>query len=207
MMVKQLRRDVTSEVCCPVCDNKQRETHLVEGDKFAWQCLHCQALIENGQLHLLQGNAKFSGRYGGNVCTGFGGIPGQIVYKTYEIIRKQPETKLVVVNNKWDFFKILDKWINEENFSSGLPEESGHFHKLMEIPIKRRVVWLFEHLGSRPSWQCLHLLRRSSTFNTPDHHAGKFYHQVVDALDYYEKHKKYYEGSEEYARNSLDREI
>lgn len=79
-------KKITFDVICPVCTNIQSETRP-EGDKYAWLCKRCEAVIEGNEPHILQEKARFIARVGGNVCTGFGGMRGQIFHKVYKRIR------------------------------------------------------------------------------------------------------------------------
>jgi hypothetical protein len=80
-----IRRNTSQTVNCPVCNHVQTEINLSPDDKFAWFCQGCHALIENDRPHLLQQIARFCfpRNGGGNVCTGFGGLPGEIRHKGY----------------------------------------------------------------------------------------------------------------------------
>lgn len=44
---------VNELVLCPVCLNIQLEKH-VSGDKFAWQCMDCENLIEDNEVMPIQ---------------------------------------------------------------------------------------------------------------------------------------------------------
>ena len=80
-----MNRNQSDVVLCPNCDHMQMEINLSQGDKFAWKCEQCEAIIEDGQLHPLQAQARFCWprRGGGNVCTGFGGQAGEVHHKVY----------------------------------------------------------------------------------------------------------------------------
>ena len=81
--VKTVNQNFTEEVRCPVCFNFQMETHA-PGDKFAYLCKNCNAVIEGvRQPHLLQRVARFIAKHGGNCCTGFGGLAGEISHKVW----------------------------------------------------------------------------------------------------------------------------
>jgi hypothetical protein len=80
----KLHRNHLEEVICPNCHHVQWEYNLTEGDKFAWLCKNCKAAVEGNQLHLLQEIASFTGKEGGNVCTGFGGRAGAIWHNIYK---------------------------------------------------------------------------------------------------------------------------
>jgi len=70
---------IETTVTCPRCQHKQIEKRAPD-DKFAWICKNCEAAIEGDKLHLLQEDAVFTGPRG-NVCTGFGGKPGQLYHE------------------------------------------------------------------------------------------------------------------------------
>lgn len=74
-------------VICPSCDHIQEEPNIAIGDKFAWQCRSCEGVFEGEKPHLLQKSARFCYPHngGGNVCTGFGGLAGEVHHK---IIKK-----------------------------------------------------------------------------------------------------------------------
>ncbi len=80
-----MNRNQEDVVMCPQCDHMQVEINLAEGDKFAWKCMRCEAIVEDGKLHALQAQARFCWprRGGGNVCTGFGGKAGEVHHKVY----------------------------------------------------------------------------------------------------------------------------
>lgn len=82
-----IRRNQEQTVNCPVCDHIQIEPNLAVGDKFAWQCKQCEAIIEGDKPHPLQHIARFCFPHGGggNVCTGFGGLAGEVFHKRYDI--------------------------------------------------------------------------------------------------------------------------
>ena len=69
-------------VTCPVCSNVQEE-RIMEGDKYAFLCKRCEAVIENGTTHKLQEVARYTADTGGNVCIGFGGIPHEVHHRKW----------------------------------------------------------------------------------------------------------------------------
>jgi hypothetical protein len=73
-----------TRVICPNCLNEQDETNHRVGDKFAWKCKKCEAIIEDGWFHKLQRLARYTAKVGGNVCTGFGGILGGVTHRKYD---------------------------------------------------------------------------------------------------------------------------
>jgi ribosomal protein S27E len=76
-------RKKTVEVICPNCLHTQVE-HDAPSDKFAWQCRSCLGVFEGDKPHALQKIARFIDYRRGNVCTGFGGLAGQV---HHEVVR------------------------------------------------------------------------------------------------------------------------
>jgi len=74
---------------CPGCHNKQEEM-IMKGDKFCYICKNCEGLVEGDGLHILQGNCRVIADHGGNVCTGFGGLLGEVHYRTKINNKKKP---------------------------------------------------------------------------------------------------------------------
>lgn len=70
------------KVVCPNCHQWQWKP-VAEGDKYAFQCDRCEGVFENGKPHLLQDIARYTSKIGGNVCTGFGGLPGEISHRKW----------------------------------------------------------------------------------------------------------------------------
>jgi hypothetical protein len=78
-------------VLCPECSAQQIEEIHNSEEKFGWNCEGCRAVLkyipEEGvsHRHLLanDNSTRFTSSQGGNVCTSFGGLPGEIRRKLY----------------------------------------------------------------------------------------------------------------------------
>jgi len=76
-------------VLCPECDDQQMEEVHDQKEKFGWHCDNCYAKLEYwpdeevSKRHLLANDpgTRFTTTKGGNVCTGFGGLPGELPRK------------------------------------------------------------------------------------------------------------------------------
>lgn len=68
-------------IICPECEYVEEIEDFK--DKLGWYCRKCHGAFEitsdgNIKKHMLHETARFTANSGGNVCTGMGGISGEL---------------------------------------------------------------------------------------------------------------------------------
>ena len=97
-------------------------------------------------------------------------------------------------DEKFKFFDAMDKWKDFFMFSSASPKIDWmrtNYPEYLKLPDDVAKAWLQEYLSSNPSWQILFLLNYYFGSQIKEKSSGKFYHQIVDWMDWFEKVNKH----------------